>query len=1214
MAIKTNATESINKAAIESFEANRISNPRDLPYDLTNADMGSVYGLRPEIPVGDEEPKAGLFETAYLGFKEYGIWPNAYQSLKQTGLSLYYLQDDVPDNFNTEDPDLYKNIPPEYWPDIREAVSPNDLKARQARIQEEIYNKQRFEDGSAVGGFIGGALGVTVGSYGVGISKWFLPSLSTLRTGKIAQDTLSSVVKALPNIALDSLAYEGGLQLSKMQVDLPDLAVNTVRDTIFGAALSGFAKATGYGLDNMKIWNARKVMNMEYEGSTINPVFENGEITGYDFVPGEKIANNAQKVKEAKIEALNMVSESGLYSVPGLGKVLKKGSMLASPVFRGLSSDFQFFRDFVNNIADHGIRTTEELLGFARPDSAESILSYYRATATKFSGAYLEHYYAANGLTSSLQTVNAVKNMTQAFTEKKAMSYEEFGRRVRNVIIKDIPDEVSSINLAAKDFQTIMEKVNEEYAKAHGIDKFLSPRNAANYIFQNYNLDKLHAEPDGFYELVSNHLKTQYDLVKELKAPINDINKLIKKLDEEISKATDLEAEQLDIQKNILLEKRAQAQEELNKTLTDNEEYHFLLEDRVHLSSSERIELKKLLDSGLDKNALNSMARSGKINQKFFTLRNDEIVFRDPNGEPSFVKTYATKKSRMNAAYSLRQSILGNSPMALTDAVLGHGIHPGMERPIYTKERSVLIPQEVLNDAGYLDNDLTKSMHAYMGSMGKRIGLKKAFKESYGIDGLKGLLNKGLEEYKAKEAEILKKPSGQKRNKELSKLKKEYNNAVSDITAMYDIYHGRYDKLGSSTTSQGLHILRNLAYSTKLGALPIAQLTDITSSLLRTGFIPWLTKGVIPHLKTLNKMLKTKDAKILKESAAKSLLALNHVSSNLQNSWFHSNSMSYESKLGKLVKASEWLAHKSSNFSFANAIENINESIAERSFQSDIMKACHDYLAGKATKAQKIQMARIGIQLEEDARPLVDQFNKYGGTSSFNGLAYDSNYQNWLDADLQQRMVMSVRRGVSDVVVKRQLFSGPLLLNNPIMGTLFMFNGWAFAATGRYLIPTMQSADSKALLGFLAMSAVSVWQEPLRRIVNGKDAFTDEDDLQKITLQGVMQNGFFGILPSAVEGLNLAFHNELIPKLQGERYKDRNLRIGGAGIDYVNDVFNLLGMAYSGKINQNDVKRSARLLPFIGNFYIRGLINQMIDGLEIPETRAEAEPWSFKEE
>mgnify|MGYP003350207008 CR=1 FL=1 len=119
----------------------------------------------------------------------------------------------------------------------------------------------------------------------------------------------------------------------------------------------------------------------------------------FDFVPGEKIASNAQKVKEAKIEALNMVSESGLYSVPGLGKILKKGSMLASPVFRGLSSDFQFFRDFVNSIADHGIRTAEELQGFARPDSAESILSYYRATATKFSGAYLEHYYAANGLT-----------------------------------------------------------------------------------------------------------------------------------------------------------------------------------------------------------------------------------------------------------------------------------------------------------------------------------------------------------------------------------------------------------------------------------------------------------------------------------------------------------------------------------------------------------------------------------------------------------------------------------------------------------------------------------------------------------------------------------------------------------------------------------------------------------------------------------------------
>jgi hypothetical protein len=173
-----------------------------------------------------------------------------------------------------------------------------------------------------------------------------------------------------------------------------------------------------------------------------------------------------------------------------------------------------------------------------------------------------------------------------------------------------------------------------------------------------------------------------------------------------------------------------------------------------------------------------------------------------------------------------------------------------------------------------------------------------------------------------------------------------------------------------------------------------------------------------------------------------------------------------------------------------------------------------------------------------------------------------------------------------------------------------MFHGWAYGATARYLIPMLQRPDAQYLTGVMMMTMLAVWQEPLRRLANGKPAFEDEDELSDIALRGLMNNGVLGVLPEAIEGLNLALNNQLLPKLQGERYKNRgqgaDIVLGGATLGYVNDARRLISMAISGQINQNDLKRSARLLPFVGSLYTRRLLNKWIESLNLPETRAEA--------
>ena len=65
----------------------------------------------------------------------------------------------------------------------------------------------------------------------------------------------------------------------------------------------------------------------------------------------------------------------------------------------------------------------------------------------------------------------------------------------------------------------------------------------------------------------------------------------------------------------------------------------------------------------------------------------------------------------MNYSKRIRAKITGTNATEIMDEVLGHGGHSG--NPAYTKQRTFLIPQQILNAAGYLDNDLASAMENY---------------------------------------------------------------------------------------------------------------------------------------------------------------------------------------------------------------------------------------------------------------------------------------------------------------------------------------------------------------------------------------------------------------------------------------------------------------------------------------------------------------------
>jgi len=1273
-----NLDERYQRALTQMYnDENKYIGPADFPYDLSSINAGVQYGNQPQFSPLEEE-KPGVIETTARAFWKINPIANAGKFIVNTGMDLYYLSDPVPDGWNTNDPEIYKPYPEKYWPKLRDAVTPKDLARRKEQIEQEMYFDKRLEDGSYVAQFIGGAAGLAASPF---LSGVFLPTLSSIKYGKLGQGILQNVIQATPKLAYSSLATEGLIQASSMGGNLEDAMVDSFRDTVFGGALVGAGGAVGSIISSSKVWNARKILNMEYDGSTIEQIInDKGELVGHKFVPGERIAGNAQKVQEGTEAAQNMMAMSGLFAVPGLGKGLAKlGGMplLGSPLIRGLTSPFKAVRDFTNSIAKSSIKTEDVIEGIARPDSAEDIRSFYQAFASYTSDALKSHYYAENGLTSSFQTINSIKNLTQTFTEQKNVSWEEFGQRVRQVIITGEQDVSANVNNAAKDLTNTLERFNRDYADAHGAHLFESPKNAVNYIFQNWNIEKLMQDPEGFIKICVDGFKLRAKEIIELQRPVKYAEEEIKRLDSIIN-APGFESETRSLinERKSAVERLNNAKQELEDKIRNNEDYHFLVEDRIILNSQEKKQLKdlftdvnqakyeqikaekdlaelnkqlsgeqcrikrgvdpiereksrmaikeykKLIDDKIaeleqlkenvkaEQEKLKAQAKVGKINQRLFTMRDGEIIFRDPNAAIQFAKIHGSEKEMREEAEAWIQTILGNTPERLIDNVIGHNTPGYSESPNSVRARTILLPQKLFNQVdGYLDNDLTKALGAYANSMGRRIGLKKAFGEAYGPGGIEDLLRGFQQEYDAKRAELLKQPASKKRAKELTKLASAFKKDQDFMRKMYDVYHGRFRQV-SVDGGQWPGILRNLVFTSKMGAVAVSQLTDITAITLRNGVLPWLVKGIIPHLKTLNGRLKTEEGESIRNAAAKHFLGLNHINDNMMQKWFGNNSMSFQPGVGRLAKATENLAHLSGNFYGMNALENLNELMAASAVQSDIMKSIFAHLDGTITKDQQIQLASLGIQPEEWATRFAENYKKAGGYSEFNGRAHESNWYNWEDADAVNRMAMSVRRGVEETIVKRTAFTSPLWTNDPILGTLFMFHGWAYGATARYLVPMLQRPDAQYLTGILMMSMVSVWQDPLRRLANGKPAFEDEDTLANVALRSLMNNGVLGVLPEALEGLNLAMNNQLIPNLQGERYKNRgqaaDITIGGASLGYVNDVRQLISMAISGQINQNDVKRSARLLPFVGSLYTRGLLNKWIESWNIPETRAEA--------
>jgi hypothetical protein len=680
--------------------------------------------------------------------------------------------------------------------------------------------------------------------------------------------------------------------------------------------------------------------------------------------------------------------------------------------------------------------------------------------------------------------------------------------------------------------------------------------------------------------------------------------------------------EELDAERRKLEQRQKRARESKNPDQKLIEERQARLDEimagRKELLNRQKVlsERVKRAEEGVEKikEKLQEDALSGKIDRKYFRVDGNEVKFHDPNVKPKLRRPFTDANHMTLTARQVFNSITNQSPEDLIMGVFGHldpSVNPGSS---HLKSRTHLIDSEVYNKAGFLDPDVGKSVSSYASSMGRIIGFKRAFPEFSDGVGMEGVLRAFEAEHMERKLKLKTKEGTPEGNKERTKLDKEYRDAKKFMKDTYNTYMGTYSQAKPEVVRR-LNILKNLVAAAKLGSVPVYQLSEMGAILMKTSIMPFFGQGMKPLVKSLFTRGEGIEAETYKANAANAYLATYTVRNGYAQRMIDSDTMSSAALGGRVADGVSHLSHVSGNLFGTNFIANVNEQWMASSFQSEVMQAMYAHAEGKLTQNQRIKMARYGLDVEKESKRFIDNFEKSEGWSKDGG--HQSMYWTWEDLEASNRMAMSIRRAVNDTVVNSNVFTSPYWTQTPFGGALFMFHGWAYGALNKYTIPLMQRQTAENMLGLGVLVGLSMFAEPMLRIVHGKEMYADDATWYGEAYKGLDYSGILGPYAGWLQDFNNMTGGAIMPHLQTERVKQREggLRaLGGPLVGYMDDAISTLSHLAIGDFTQGDAGKAYRLAPL--SSAIAGpqhFIYKLIENSGLPQTRAQAEPYSWRQ-
>lgn len=632
-----------------------------------------------------------------------------------------------------------------------------------------------------------------------------------------------------------------------------------------------------------------------------------------------------------------------------------------------------------------------------------------------------------------------------------------------------------------------------------------------------------------------------------------------------------------------------------------------------------------------EEDLLQQRAHNGEINSLFYTKESGSFIykFKDPNERLRFRDTFEGDAARQTASKAYYDTIMNQTPEQTINQVMNK-LSGSKENPL--KQRTLLVPDKVLYDSNFLSNDIMANVASYRNFLGRRTFLKTVFNDVTIDGGIEPVITQLTKEYEAfrkplnenlakvkAERELVGKSETAATTQDLDRRQKAIEKEVlklhKDFETAKDQMHFTYDKMmgkrvGTAKSNRNSRMIMAYTAAIRLGFVPYTMITDLSANILQHGLWPFIRDGIVPAVESLGGILKTKDSTALRKAAPHVNLALQDVLMGYADKNYGTLATPYINLGSRVATGLENVAHLSSNLTGTTYFENGLQHITAGIMQSKIMEAMFEHKAGTLSKKDLQGLLKYGLDPKEWADRFIEAFEKSGGGKTKLG-GYQSNFWEWQDLQAANKISDTVFRGVKDTVLSRGMLDAPFIMDNPWGAILMGFKGWTYASLNRYVIPSMQQADAQKLMGIMFMLGAGALVSPSRRIASGKDPYPEDVTPQQIAWAAFQDSGYFSIFGDMIADMNLftggVLNKDFLGNLRNDRYRDRTLAglLGPAG-GVVQDLYSVAGMAASGELNQADINKLMRLVPFTQMSEFRALSNKAVESLNYPATRYQA--------
>lgn len=1221
----------------------------------------------PVLPLTKSQKKPGFFSSLNHAFLEYNEFAQAGRFIERQAQFMHPALDLVPDDFNSDDLKYLEGYPPNYWDFISEAKSPNELSARQQYVLEKMHESEQFQNGSfaaqLLGGFAGAltsptsllpfAASVKYASIAENIVQNSLRASPSVALQTLTHEGFMQATDAggnLEDFAINSLRdaafgvaflaggaglgaafrgsklynvrkvanynYEGidfnheidpktneltgnikataapGFSVSAAKVDQAQQFANAAAHQGLLLGIPGVSKLAGNSILGSPI-----VKGLTHRFETIRgftDLMASHSIITKGVMEGQARADSAEDIMSA-INAgavdFNLQYRSHFYEENGIIGGFNVSNATKALTQRALKGQQTSWEEFNYKVID---ATITQDFNYSKSINAASALY------TKSTDALYEELQKVRGFDPKILTpINARGYFTQNMDSISLVKY-------RPKFIEVVANEFKSQDASIEKYTRPLEeaKVFLKQLEAHKLSGKAIDRSIVNEIkeararvrAEQLEIERLARDDESVAILLEDrNFVTMEDAqtIRDLHAPINEQQKLVTSQNKILSNLKkDLSKAKSNAKKNVTKEATARNIAKMKE-----------LERAVSKEEAQLAHLTNQVDELTE--ALHERARRGEIDKRLFTQDQHLISFRNPDEWATFRKPFANDKARIEAAEAQRNLYLNNTTEQIQQSIMSSLMPSLFANPL--KKRSFLIPAKVLNDAGFLASDVPKAYASYARTLGRHIALGKVFKDINLLEGDSGPLGMARllgEEHTKLENQINdnSKLTEAQKEKERLKLDRDFRDATQFMKNMLDAFMGRTN--ASAATLRMTRAIKNYAAATKLGGVPISQVTDIGAIILKHGVWPYLRDGLKPMIQTLNGYVKSDLSEVSRRNSADALLSLQHLESGYGARYSDNLSVGDVPIATHLESAVEKVGHLSGNFFGTNFIDNANQRVVAGIMQSKIMRHMYDYQNGTLSKTDEMGLLQYGLDPKVWSERFIKNFEESSGWKEKTG-GFQSKYWEWQDNEAISRMAMTIRRGVQDSIVQRGLFTSPFWMNNPILSMIFMFHGWGFAAFNRFTVPMMQRLDAQKVQGIVFMLGLGAMIDPLRKLANGKKADLNNDETWFAkAFESVSNSGLLGHTPDFLQTMNKLLGGQLLPKTT-EKFQNWNKfgALGGPAAGITDDVFTILShsMGQDKKFTTSDAKKLIRLAPLTGSILTRRPLNQWADSLDLPD-------------